>query len=60
MDLKIIIYIIAFVLFMVGSLATSLGIEWDVRVGVIFGMIFIVSGFIALTFAMAPLIWSHQ
>lgn len=60
MDLKTIIYIIAFVLFMVGSLATSLGIEWAVRVGVIFGMIFIVSGFIALTFAMAPLIWSHQ
>ena len=56
MDLKTIIYIIAFVLFMVGSLATRLGIEWAVRVGVIFGMICIVSGFIALTFAMAPLI----
>lgn len=57
MNLKTIIYIIAFVLFMVGSLATSLGIEWDIRAGVIFGMIFIVSGFITLTFVMAPLIF---
>lgn len=57
MDLKTIIYIITFVLFMVGSLATSLGIEWDIRAGVIFGMIFIVSGFITLTFVMAPLIF---
>ena len=57
MDLKTIIYIIAFVLFMVGSLTTGLGIEWDIRAGVIFGMIFIVSGFITLTFVMAPLIF---